>query len=51
MAQKLIKPLVSTTESIKRYILTQVILMMSVLNKQRLEDVQLLEIFLKFICI
>lgn len=51
MAQMLMELLVSMTEMVRRYILIQVILMMLVLNKQRLEDVQLLEIFLKFICI
>lgn len=42
--------LVSTTGSIRKYILTHLILMMSVLSRQSLEDVQLSEIFLKFIC-
>jgi hypothetical protein len=51
MAQTLREQLESMTESVSKFISTQLILMMSVLGKQRLEDVQLSEIFLKFICI
>jgi len=39
-----------TTDSIRKYTLTHLVLMMLVLSKQSLEDVQLSEIFLKFIC-